>query len=245
MTQLTINSVPMGAEVKIDGEVAGTTPLTIPIGEGISLEEFRAECMSDGVVVCSWYILENRLEDQTVSRLWWDLTQGERHSVAERAVKNTLYYDVRWSCTGLPMCAGAGGDWVNACCVQDTMVRYLKFISKSVQGADSCYHKHHETSDVLCYVPEISYNLPGAWASCATPYGPGYGHAMCAIQIGTDIMVMDSWVVFQYTNFDIQPGDWQMPTYKWDDLYLRMLHLDEILPGCTGHDATEFVRWDL
>ena len=244
MPEITIVAM-NGAEIKVDGVTIGDTPVEPPTPQ--SLEAFRLECLSNGRVSCSWSVLRTRLEDQTVSKLWWDLTRDERYNIGKEAVDGTkLNRDLRFTCPGLPNCAGAGGDWKNAACVHDGIIRYLQLVSKDVVGADSCYYKYLETSEAKCWFPKVSYNLPGALVACATPYGPGYGHTMCALQIDKDISKLDNWVIFQYSEYDIKPGTWQIPTHTWDDLYLTMRTFKTVLVGCNGtDDSTDLIKFYL
>ena len=215
MTQLLITSEPSGAEVMIDGEPAGTTPVTISIDED-GLAEFRAECLSGGSVVCSWDVLKTRLEDHIVSRLWWDLTRDERYSIAEQAIKNTMFFHIdyitRSYSGGLPNCEGSDGAvWIDAACTSNGVIRYLKFGQSDFTLIDSCYWKKDSDSPENCHVPDHSYNLPTYMVEGVSETVPNYGHTMCAILIDEQLESLDNLVVFQYLAFDIKPGHQQMP----------------------------------
>jgi hypothetical protein len=207
MAELFIESVPSGAEVQIDGEIVGTTPMTIPIYEVEGLAEFRAECLSDGSVVCSWDVLKTRLEDHTVSGLWWDLTQDERRSIAVTATKNTLCFRIYSWRPGQPDCIGGEGEWRNADCGINSVVRIWKFGTDSPDGYHA-YWQDPATSIEYCYVPDIKYNLPCYSAGVAQP---NWGHEIATIQIGEDVSDINSWIFFQYHEFDIRPGEYQFP----------------------------------
>ena len=43
-----------------------------------------------------------------------------------------------------------------------------------------------------------------------TENGVPYGHIVCALQVGEDKSLMDSWVFFQFGENDIKVGDEQM-----------------------------------
>lgn len=211
MTEMIIESTPSGAEVQIDGAVVGTTPLSIAIGEGVGLTEFRTECLSGGDVVCSWDVLENRLEDQTVSKLWWDLTLDERYSISCTAIENMMFNLFAIKRLGKSDCGGGEGETGFTLCLDNAIIRYLKFSSSDFTKIDEYYWRYGGTSEEneKCWRPDICYNLPGHIISCM-PLPVAANHAMCGIQIDTDLTSIDSWVVFNYGNCDIKPGDGQM-----------------------------------
>lgn len=215
MTQLIIESVPSGAEVTFDGKVIGTTPLTHTIDEAVGLAEFRDECLSGGNVVCSWDVLKTRLEDLTVSRIWWDLTRDERYSIAEMAIRNTLFYSIFYKRTGKPNCEGGEGELDRASCVNNAIIRCLKFgefpdtVPYWSPNADECYYRQQPTSSEHCYVSNTPYKLPCHFVSRISEFA--IHHALAAIQIENNYGSLDNWIVFQYIDFDIKPGDKQMP----------------------------------
>ena len=247
MTMINIISDPSGADVRIDGALIGVTPITCEISK-MDLIGFRKECLTGETVSCAWDVLETRLEDHTVSRLWWDLTRAERYSITRMAAARTVPRDARYNSSGLQNCGGATSEWINAACIHDAMIKYMKFVGGNVPGADKCYYKiKYEIDKPQCYVPDRSYNLPGAMASYAAPAGDrpkGYGHGMFAILIDRDMTKVDNWVIFQYRDFDIKPGNWQMPEGPWENMKLRIYELERILPGCNGSDGTVLAEWD-
>ena len=199
MPELIINSAPQGAEVQLDGVLYGTTPVTFTIDEVDGLAEFRAECMYDGSVVCSWSVLQPMLEDHTVSRLWWLLTEPERRSIAGKAIMSTLnrtiwYYrkeeNSEWSRQDSP-------------CTYNAIIRFQKFGTPI--GWHNCYWTYDEDDTVgVCYAPEHYFGLP-------TVHVNTHHHVMCGIQVVDSIDALDNWVVFQYGNPNIKPGNSQMP----------------------------------
>jgi len=217
MAELIIDSVPQGAQVQINGEIVGTTPMALQVDGEVSLAEFRAECFDAGGIGCSWDVMKTRLEDRTVSQLWWDMTEMERRSIAEMAIKNTLFYTLRYGRSGKPDCEGGVGDVMGIVCVQNGSIRALKFGSYSV-GGDSCYYRRSSTSGEFCYVPEIQYGLPCHMVTCTTYAGVdrGFGHTICSIQVVDKTDSLDNWILFQYADFDIKPGNWQIPADEYD-----------------------------
>jgi len=216
MPEIHIESNPNGAEVTFDGVPHGTTPLTISIGEEpVGLAAFRAECLSGGNVISPWSTLKTRLEDQTVSRLWWDLTRNERYSIADMAIHGTLFYHVYYKRAGRPNCEGGIGEWSRTVCVNEAIIRCLKFAEFPdydpywSPNADECYYERDVDRGEHCYVSNTPYRLPCHFVSRIG--GATANHAMAAIQIENNYDSLSSWVVFQYTSFDIQPGSKQMP----------------------------------
>jgi hypothetical protein len=208
MVELIVESDPSGAEVIIDDEVIGTTPLTIPIE--ISLETFRAECLSNGVVVCDWNTLQARLVNHDVSRFWWLVTEQERRSIAEVAIKNTLFAVITQKRKGHSDCNGGIGEWGSIVCVGNAMIRYLTF-AKPMNQMDTCYWRYRQDAPEVCFAANDTYQLPCFMANCRK-ISPQFGHAMCAIQVVQGIDSLDNWIIFQYREFDIKPGSGQMPT---------------------------------
>jgi hypothetical protein len=217
MAELFIESFPSIAQVQIDGVIVGTTPMTYTIDELIGLAEFRAECLSGGNIVCSWDAIKTRLEDQTVSRLWWDLTRDERYSISIIAIMNTMWNLSAIKRLGAQDCEGGIGDTGFTYCLDNAIIRYLKFVSSNFTKIDSYYWRYGGTSEETekCWRPDICYNLPGHVISCM-PLPDAQNHAMCGIQIDSNMDSIDSWVVFNYMDCDIKPGDTQMK-----DPYIR------------------------
>lgn len=197
---LHIDSIPTGAEIKIDGEYAGTAPFDVTIIDPI--DDFRDECLSNGEVVCGWNILEARLNDHTVSTLWWELTEKERRSISKTTIENTINKVIRYYRKGID------GEWKTLAspCTYNSIIRFQKFGTPI--GWDDCYWKYSLTSpDVFCYVPEHHFGLPCVHVNT-------YDHVMCGIQVVPSIESLDNWIVFQYSSIDIKPGHFQMPTGK-------------------------------
>lgn len=187
MAELIIESVPSGAEVQIDGVIVGTTPLTR--------------------TVYSWDVLKAELEDHTISKLWWSLTEYERRSIAKMAIVNTIPYKANRKGIGEYGCIGNVGGWISASCVHNTIIRYAKFASmgsKQYTDLTNCYWKRYDDSDENCFVPDYSYALPCHAVSHGT-------HSMIGVHVVAGFDSLDNWIVFQYSDIDIKPGHWQMP----------------------------------
>jgi len=220
MPKITFITDPSGAEVTFDDRVIGTTPLTHTIDEPVGLAEFRSECLSGGNVTSPWSVLKTRLEDQTVSRIWWNLTRDERYSIAEMAIRNTLFYSIYYYRTGKPNCGGGEGDLKRTSCVNNSVIRCLKFGERPntvpywSPNADECYYRRQPADCEHCYVPEVSYGLPCHYVSrISEDLGPHIirNHALAAIQIVNNHASVNNWIIFQYESFDIKPGHRQVP----------------------------------
>lgn len=230
MAELIIKSYPTGAQVTIGGTVVGTAPLMAQITKDV-ISEFRETCMSGETVTCSWSILHDHLIDQTISSLWWDLTEGERRSIAEKAIRNTLFYEIYEGRPGKPGCAGGEGPCTEIVCLQNAAIRCLKFADKT-HGGDTCYYIDPTDGEEYCYKPEVCYGLPCNVVSCGT-YGAGFGHSMASIQVVNNFDSLSNWVIFQYNTYDIRVGDPQIPTYRYD-LRLSFCEIGYLPETCNG-----------
>lgn len=211
--------------------------------DGVSLNDidaFRDECLTGGAVSCDWDTLHARLINHDISRFWWFLTEAERRSIAEIAIKNTLFYTLYYGRSGKPNCEGGEGDVAEIVCMQNALIRYLKFGSDSPPSGSDCYYRRNSDSDEFCYVPDIKYNLPCNIVLCA---GYDFGHSMCAIQVVDSFDSLDNWIVFQYSSFDIKPGNPQMPNNDFSDLFVKMEVITTM--RCSGYRANEVARWDI
>lgn len=238
MPLLTIESDHAGAQVKINGEDVGITPISILV-EPVDITLFRKEYVSGGNIICQWPVIKSLLENQTIGGFWWDLTRDERYSIAEMTIKNTLFYQLYYDREGKSNCEGGEGEVHDAVCVQNGIVRYLKFGTSTI-GGDHCYYRRHIDSEEYCYVPDIQYGLPCHIVGCLNPDIP-FGHAMAAIQIveGTDSL--NNWIIFQYDSFDIKPGNWQLPT-SGGNMSIKFGVLSTV--SCGGYSHTTIKKFE-
>ena len=218
----------------------------IPEGSELSIGAFD-DCLEDGKVVCNWSVLEKYLLDHTVSNLWWDLTEAERRSIAETAIKNTLFYELWYGRGGKANCEGGEGDFVGIVCMQNAIIRCLKFgvpipiVDMTTGYVDACYFKRSLSDPIETCYKQDTYNLPCHLVMCMEHFtGPGWVHAMCAIQVREGFDSLDNWIVFQYSDFDIKPGNWQMPR----DKKVKMIALESTY--CSGtKDAKLVAEFDI
>ena len=206
MPEITFIADPGADDILIDGvSVSG-------------IDAFRAECLTSGAVSCDWDTLHVHLISHDVSRFWWFLTESERRSIADIAIRNTLFFPIEYRRSGEAACAGGTGEWKNGVdvCHPNVAIRYLKFASVIGTNNDACYWKRTVSGDEVCFVPEFSYGLPCGHVSRL--YAGG-GHGMCGIQVGADETSVGDWVIFQYYDSDIQPGNYQLPCGSMVTIY--------------------------
>lgn len=212
MTELVIESVPSGGRVYMGSRYVGRTPMTYSVDTKVDLKGFRDENLSGGHVVCTREVLKSRLEDKTISRLWWLLTEQERRSIAEHAAMDTFPRAIPYKRKGNPNCRGGVGEWGEATCVPNSIIRCLKIFGNpapSESDADQCYWKDY-SGDENCFFQNDPYNLPCHTVSCLSD-DRSFCHALAAIQVNLDTSSLNSWCIFQYTKFDLKPGDYQLP----------------------------------
>jgi hypothetical protein len=94
-------------------------------------------------------------------------------------------------------------------CGKNAILRYYQFGDKNSDGlsyfADD-WHSFNETS--LGYPVYLATSM-GSWNETRNNWD--WVHFMTAIKTGEDVSDLDSWMVFQYHDVNIKPGDWQMP----------------------------------
>jgi len=244
MAEITFIVYPDVDEILIDGVPIEDLP---PIDDTIhtqtidDIDTFRIACLSNGAVSCNWGTLQSRLINRDIATFWWDLTESERRSIAEMAIKNTLFSQMRYGRAGKADCIGGEGAVGRIVCTQNGIIRTLKFGDYDV-GGDKCYYRKSSTSKEFCYVPETSYGLPCHIVTCATASDSSnpFGHTMCSIQVVNDTDLLDNWIVFQYSDFDIKPGHWQMPSRS--DILVIFSNLTHV--SCGGYGYTDVARFD-
>ena len=218
MPEITLNIHPGADDVVIDGTSMN------------DVDSFKTECLSNGLVSCDWNTLHTRLISHDVSRFWWFLTESERRSIAEMAIRNTInkligYYR-----------KGEDGVWetLAAPCTYNAIIRHLKFGTPN--GWDDCYWKYEENStEVFRYVSAQYYGLPTVHVNIAS-------HVMCGIQVINSISDINNWVIFQYGSSNIKPGDPQLP-YGTHVIIQDPFPYPESPQVCIGFDSnvvTEF-----
>ena len=152
-----------------------------------------------------------------------------KRSIAEKAIKNTIYKTVWY------FRMGEDGEWkkFGAPCGYNTIIRSQKFGTPI--GWYDCYWKYSSTSEVFRYVTEQYYGLPTVHVNTVT-------HAMCGIQVVDSIDDLNNWIVFQYSSFDIKPGNPQMPHGK------RVIIQDPFpytTESCASFDSTVITEFQI
>lgn len=207
--------------------ISRISPLDItsndPIDQNL-LTSFRSACISNQKISVTWDLLKTWLINHSVSKIWWGLTETERRSIGEHAIKNTIYYTIIERGTGSPGCIGTNITWKKAYCVDNSRVRIFKF-GEPFNNVDSCYFKD-KSWDIKCYNFNEYYKLPVFNVSARTQVGATdvFGHSMSGLQVNKDTTKYSSWVVFQYSDWDLKPGSRHIPTHKYDlDLAISKL----------------------
>lgn len=168
---------------------------------------FRDECLRDGEVVCSWDVLKARLEDQTVSRLWWDLTKNERYSIAHMATSNILNFQVRY--IKRDEGCGFGANESKGQCTANAIIRFSKFdhIMGCMSESGLCFWKKDDTDTWHNYLDAVCYNIP---CFIVAALEKGVWHEMTAIALNIEIKGLQDLFIFQFSEIDIQPGSTQL-----------------------------------
>jgi len=179
----------------------------IPLGEDIDYfnytkEELRAE-LESGQIASEWwgYIKPYRVDIAKVILKWFSVEEfGEPKKVAYGHPE-----------TG-PLFEGDEDSYIEAHCGPEAGLRYA-LIGGKYQPEDTLwyYTKYKGSYEWRKARQEKPFGLPvfkvGVnWTSNGKPYG----HWICALQVGEDTTLMDSWVFFQFGDNDIKIGDAQM-----------------------------------
>lgn len=204
-------------------------------------------CIRDDRIVCSKEIIHYLLKNKIIAKRWWELTDREREIFADYIIRNWLFYYIPYKREGQRECKGGTGDWKRAVCLHNALIRYLRFGKgeKHYDQISSCYWSR-DGKEEYCYWEE-SYDLPVFPVSVVT-MGPGYGHAICAIQIKKNKKDFNSWRFFQYSNANIKIGDWQMPckyTYQGEEKAIYVCINEPILLSCGGYSSNRIVKWNI
>lgn len=229
-----------------------TTPPGIVVNNTAkSVDIYSGESMSSiDFSTATWNEVKPLLEDGTIGSDWWSLAESDRRRIAELAIKNTIFHEVHLFRSGKSNCSGGVGDFSRAYCQVNALIRVLQFGSGDI-GGDSCYYKQNASSAEHCYVPAKKYNLPCHLVSCFTSPGtsPPFGHALAAIQVVNGVGSLDNWIVFQYNNFDLKSGEWQMPAPDYDNMYVQIKSVDSMSDTgeykCTDYAASNIAYFDI
>ena len=187
-----------------------------------------------------WAVLKPQLEDGTIGAEWWTYTEADRRVIAELAIKNTLFYQITQGRWGDPNCIGGVGDLHRITCTRNAMIRYLKFGSNTIDVSE-CYYQNDKNIET-CYESDAKYRLPCFLVDTFSP--SLWGHEMCAIQVNENVEDMNSWIFFQYSSFDIKPGDWQMPADRYAGNFHVEVRMVKSMPTCDGYTSIPIIRWD-
>lgn len=230
MSPVTIESTPVGAEVVIDGEYVGITPVSVQtIGD--DLMEFRSVCMSGDQVSCGWDVIRPWLEDRSISGFWNDLAVAERKSIAIKAIENKLSFSIGSYREGNPNCEGGFGEWRRAVCDSNALIRVVTFGHPlGVDGVRSWYWKrnteytHVPGGDVEhCYYQPTWYGLPTYYATDFVQNE--WYHSIAAIHIGDSMSSIDDFVIFQFSLCDIKPSEHGQVRFGSNIMFFDVPHI--------------------
>lgn len=187
------------------------TKLTITGYLPTTIDEFRTYCIQDETITCNKQTLHKLLINNLISNIWWDLTYDERLLLSQKLVYYFGTMRVKAVYYGESDCAGYDPKHKTAYphnkCAYNATIRYLKF-NHPLPGTDTdMYWEDNYTGEMHCYTEE-EFNLPAYFTE--VDYPSGTDHAIVALQLGEDVNDFNNWLFFQYTNTNIQPGDYQM-----------------------------------
>lgn len=172
---------------------------------------------------------------------WWDFTEPERRRIAETAIRNVLFYEIGSGRYGNANCAGGTGGVLNFMCGHNATIRALKFGRTSITGGDESYYNDLDGNE-HCFVPNERFDLPCDYI-VATSHDGCWGHSLCGIRVNKNIDDLNSWIMFQYSDFDIKPGDWQIPTALCPGIDIQISEPTHVYHG--GTSATRIKTFNL
>lgn len=246
-----ILSNPEGATIYIDGKEIGIAPVSFRV-EG-SFDYFVATCLNAGRVSCDKKTMFGFLKTKDVARWWWDFTDEQRKTLAVWIIDEFAADTINYIRSGKPDCKGGEGEWKEAICLHNTMHRYVRLGDPAhlTNYLDYCYWSQDKQVE-YCFL-ESPLTIPpyGIFKGCyglpvhpAAVRGKHWGHSIVALQIKRDIKNFNSWRFFQYDDFQIKPGNWQMPcgVAAYDTMVKveRITAIDEC--GC-GYYHTVIAKW--
>lgn len=236
LKKVSFSSVPEeGVSIYIDG---------VPIEDYELAEEFREECLSDSKVICDKQTLhDNWLITKKLSKIWWLLTDEERNNVAGFIIRGWLFFTIPYQRRGRANCEGGTGEWKTAYCLNNAVIRYLRFGEgeKHYDKISHCYWSRDKETE-YCFWKE-SYDLP-VYLCCVVSEGIGYGHCICAFQIRKNPKEFSSWRFFQYRDDNIKLGDWQMPC-RFNDQTILITIDDPFNLDCGSYSANFIAKWKI
>jgi len=187
-----------------------------------SFDDLKSKCLRNDEVRCDWNTLHGYLLDNTVSNNWWQLTKGQRISILNKILTELFPYAVEYICEGKDNCEGGEGSYKTAVCLHNSAIRVTRLGSPVYNDKKLYYNTRQDHKTDICFGLEY-YNLP---AYCAGVFG----HEIAALQIGENPDEPSSWRLFQYRDFDIKPGDWNMPYIN----PISVLEIEKLRGICIG-----------
>lgn len=202
------------------------------------IDDVRA-CISGSTITCTDEVMHTKLANHQIASVWWQLTDDERNTIAEYAITHFLFRLISRIGQGNSDCTGGVTDWRYAVCSQNAIIRFELFGDAENYKLTDCYYKTDGDSEIYyCYWSGECFKLPVYLVTIDNLDG---AHNVCAIQVKEDINNFSSWRFFQYTNSNIQPGNYQMRCGTGQNLWVVICEIDTI--GCDGWSYSSKVKW--
>jgi len=237
----------MGVKGTVEGNIWTITEFICPqfscnftIKEPI--DAFRDMCIDTNEVICDSQTLNAFGENKTLSIIWKDLTNNEKKQIGIKLhgyLLNNIFYkrSITSMCEGPTNCVGGCPTYGSAVCVQNALIRVLRFVEPN-ESFSKCYYKNALGEEVCYYYPE-SYCLP-CYPVTVVSVPNSFYHSIACLQIGTDVNNFNNWLFFQYNASDIVPGSWDMP------LPCSVV-VDNLVNGiCAGYgNGVSIAKWNI
>lgn len=251
-----ILSKPEGATIYIDGKEIGIAPVSFRV-EG-SFDYFVATCLNAGRVSCDKKTMFGFLKTKDVARWWWDFTDEQRKYLAVWIIDNYAADYVHYWRSGKPDCKGGEGEWQEAICLHNGILRWLRLgeAEEWLNDVASCYWAENHTKNEYCYNEfPLTYPQHGVFKGCfglpvypVRVWGKGWAHMIAAIKIKKDTHGFYSWLFFQYGEYP-KPGTWQMPwgfsTIEDTKVEVKRPVTEWYAPHCFPNYYERIARWRL
>lgn len=189
----------------------------------VAASEFTDACFENESVICNQKVLHEFLENKTVGNEWWTLTVSQREELAMVIISNYTNFTARYFCGRKESDKECDNrTWKQAWCLNNAAMRWalLGNSSFAMRNISQCqfmvYNDTGDRNNLTTYSCSACFGLPVYIVSVREEYnGPGFCHAITAIQVRENVTDFDSWHFFQYFDYNIKPKKYsQMPCGK-------------------------------